>query len=44
MMPDGGKAGNTRLLSRKSVELMTNDQSGKLAPSKTSASDSVSTA
>jgi hypothetical protein len=31
-MPDGGKAGNTHLLSRKSVELMTNDQLGKLAP------------
>ena len=42
MMLDGGKAGNARLLSRKSVELMTNDQLGKLAPSKTSASDSGS--
>jgi CubicO group peptidase (beta-lactamase class C family) len=32
MMLDGGKAGNTRLLSRKSVELMTQDQLGKIAP------------
>ncbi|HZP17280.1 MAG TPA: serine hydrolase domain-containing protein [Terriglobales bacterium] len=32
MMLDEGKAGNTRLLSRKSVELMTHDQLGKIAP------------
>jgi CubicO group peptidase (beta-lactamase class C family) len=32
MMLDGGKAGNTRLLSRKSVELMTSDQLGKIDP------------
>jgi CubicO group peptidase (beta-lactamase class C family) len=32
MMLDEGKAGNTRLLSRKSVELMTRDQLGKIAP------------
>jgi CubicO group peptidase (beta-lactamase class C family) len=32
MMLDGGKVGNTRLLSRKSVELMTQDQLGKLNP------------
>ena len=32
MMLDGGKAGNTRLLSRKSVELMTHDQLGKIGP------------
>lgn len=32
MMLDGGKAGNTRLLSRKSVELMTGDQLGKIGP------------
>jgi len=31
MMLDGGKAGSTRLLSRKSVELMTNDQLGKIS-------------
>jgi len=31
MMLDGGKAGNTRLLSRKSVELMTQDQLGKVS-------------
>ena len=30
MMLDGGKAGNTRLLSRKTVELMTHDQLGKI--------------
>jgi len=30
MMLDGGKAGNTRLLSRKSVELMSQDQVGKI--------------
>jgi CubicO group peptidase (beta-lactamase class C family) len=30
MMLDGGKVGNTRLLSRKSVELMTQDQLGKI--------------
>jgi CubicO group peptidase (beta-lactamase class C family) len=30
MMLDGGKVGNTRLLSRKSVELMTSDQLGKI--------------
>ena len=33
MMLDGGKAGNTRLLSRKSVELMTSDQLGKIGNS-----------
>ena len=32
MMLDGGKAGNPRLLSRKSVELMTQDQLGKIGP------------
>jgi CubicO group peptidase (beta-lactamase class C family) len=32
MMLDGGKVGNTRLLSRKSVELMTQDQLGKIGP------------
>jgi CubicO group peptidase (beta-lactamase class C family) len=31
MMLDGGKAGNTRLLSRKSVELMTEDSLGKIS-------------
>src|SRR6478736_4062415 len=31
MMLDEGKVGNTRLLSRKSVELMTHDQLGKIA-------------
>ena len=30
LMLDGGKAGNTRLLSRKTVELMTHDQLGKI--------------
>lgn len=32
MMLDEGKVGNARLLSRKSVELMTHDQLGKIAP------------
>jgi len=32
MMLNGGKWGNTRLLSRKSVELMTHDQLGKIGP------------
>jgi CubicO group peptidase (beta-lactamase class C family) len=32
MMLDGGKLGNIRILSRKSVELMTNDQLGKISP------------
>jgi len=32
MMLDGGTAGNTRLLSRKTVELMTHDQLGKIGP------------
>jgi CubicO group peptidase (beta-lactamase class C family) len=32
MMLDGGKVGNTQLLSRKSVELMTHDQLGKIGP------------
>jgi CubicO group peptidase (beta-lactamase class C family) len=32
MMLDGGNAGNTRLLSRKSVELMTSDTLGKISP------------
>src|SRR6266850_4132982 len=32
MMLDGGKAGTTRLLSRKSIELMTQDQLGKISP------------
>ena len=32
MMLDGGKVGNTRLLSRKSVELMTSDQLGRIDP------------
>ncbi|HEY1676395.1 MAG TPA: serine hydrolase domain-containing protein [Candidatus Sulfotelmatobacter sp.] len=32
MMLDEGKAGNIRLLSRKSVELMTHDQLGKIGP------------
>jgi CubicO group peptidase (beta-lactamase class C family) len=31
MMLDGGKVGNTRLVSRKSVELMTGDQLGKIS-------------
>ena len=31
MMLDNGKVGNTRLLSRKSVELMTQDQLGKIS-------------
>jgi CubicO group peptidase (beta-lactamase class C family) len=32
MMLDEGKVGNTRLLSRKSVELMSHDQLGKIGP------------
>ena len=32
MMLDNGKVGQTRLLSRKSVELMTSDQLGKISP------------
>ena len=32
MMLDGGKVGNMHLLSRKSVELMTQDQLGKVSP------------
>ncbi len=32
MMLDDGKLGNTRLLSRKTVELMTHDQLGKIGP------------
>jgi CubicO group peptidase (beta-lactamase class C family) len=32
MLLDGGKLGNVRILSRKSVELMTHDQLGKIAP------------
>lgn len=32
LMLDGGKAGGRRLLSRKSVELMTHDQLGKIGP------------
>jgi CubicO group peptidase (beta-lactamase class C family) len=32
MLLDGGKLGSVRLLSRKSVELMTHDQLGKIAP------------
>jgi CubicO group peptidase (beta-lactamase class C family) len=32
MMLDNGKVGNTRLLSRKTVELMTSDQLGKIGP------------
>jgi len=32
MMLDSGKAGNTRLLSRKTVEMMTHDQLGKIEP------------
>jgi CubicO group peptidase (beta-lactamase class C family) len=32
MMLDGGKFGNTKLLSRKSVELMSHDQLGKIGP------------
>lgn len=32
MMLDGGKVGSTQLLSRKSVELMTHDQLGKIGP------------
>ncbi len=32
MMLDEGRVGNTRLLSRKSVELMTHDQLGKIGP------------
>ncbi len=32
MMLDNGRAGTTRLLSRKTVELMTQDQLGKIGP------------
>jgi hypothetical protein len=32
MMLDGGEAGNAYLLSRKSIELMTHDQLGKISP------------
>src|SRR6266478_522383 len=32
LMLDGGKVGNTRLISRKSVELMSQDQLGKIGP------------
>ena len=32
LMLDGGKVGNTRLVSRKSVELMTEDHLGKVSP------------
>ena len=32
MMLDNGKVGTTHLLSRKTVELMTNDQLGKIGP------------
>jgi len=32
MLLDGGKLGNVRILSRKSVELMTHDQLGQIAP------------
>lgn len=32
MMLNGGKVGNARLLSRKSIELMTQDQLGKISP------------
>ena len=32
LMLNGGKLGNTRLISRKSVELMTHDQLGKMSP------------
>ena len=32
MILDGGKIGDTRLLSRKSIELMTHDQLGKIGP------------
>ncbi len=32
MMLDGGKIGNQRLLSRKSIELMTQDQLGRISP------------
>jgi len=32
LMLDGGKAGNTRLISRKTVELMTTDRLGKIGP------------
>ena len=32
LMLDGGKAGSTRLVSRKTVELMTHDQLGKIGP------------
>ena len=32
MMLEGGKLGKVRILSRKSVELMTHDQLGKIAP------------
>jgi CubicO group peptidase (beta-lactamase class C family) len=32
MMLDGGKAGSTRLISRKTVELMTSDRLGKIGP------------
>jgi CubicO group peptidase (beta-lactamase class C family) len=32
MMLDGGKAGGARLISRKTVELMTSDRLGKIGP------------
>ena len=32
MMLDGGKVGNTQLISRNSVELMTHDQLGNISP------------
>ncbi len=32
MLLDGGRVGNTQLLSRKSIELMTHDQLGKIGP------------
>jgi CubicO group peptidase (beta-lactamase class C family) len=32
LMLDGGKLGNTRLISRKTVEMMTHDQLGKIGP------------
>ncbi|MGD0579944.1 MAG: serine hydrolase domain-containing protein, partial [Bryobacteraceae bacterium] len=32
LMLNGGKSGNVRLLGRKTVELMTHDQLGKIAP------------
>ena len=44
MMLGGGALGNVRILGRKSVELMSHDQLGKIDASAGSALDSASTA